>query len=187
VTDNLETKINRGVAWTGASQAVIAIADLVSQLLVVSIWLTKVEFGIAMMAVPLYVVLDSAADLGVTSALIQRDDHTPDRISTVFWFNLMVSSGLFGVLFLIGPLYGRLQGYPVVGWLLIAYGGKLLLQNVYAIPYALLRKELRFADIAKIRTAAYLVESVARVALAAPRDQGPPGHGEARPPERALM
>jgi len=167
VSDNLETKINRGVAWTGASQAVIAIADLVSQLLVVSVWLTNAEFGIAMMAVPLYVVLDSAADLGVTSALIQRDDHTPDRISTVFWFNLMLSSGLFGLLFVVGPLYGRLQGYPVVGWLLIAYGGKLLLQNVYAIPYALLRKELRFADIAKIRTAAYLVESVARVALAA--------------------
>ena len=167
MTDNLETKINRGVAWTGASQAVIAIADLVSQLLVVSVWLTKAEFGIAMMAVPLYVVLDSAADLGVTSALIQRDDHTPDRISTVFWFNLMLSSGLFGLLFLVGPLYGRLQGYPVVGWLLIAYGGKLLLQNVYAIPYALLRKELRFSEIAKIRTAAYLVESAARVALAA--------------------
>ncbi len=167
MSESLERKINRGVAWTGASQAIIAIADLVSQFLVVSIWLTKEQFGIAMMAVPLYVVLDSAADLGVTSALIQRDDHTPDRISTVFWFNLMLSSGLFGVLFVVGPLYARLQGYPVVGWLLIAYGGKLLLQNVYAIPYALLRKELRFADIAKIRTTAYLVESIARIALAA--------------------
>lgn len=167
MSDSLEKTINRGVAWTGASQAVIAIADLVSQQLVVSIWLTKLEFGIAMMAVPLYVVLDSAADFGVTSALIQRDDHTPDRISTVFWFNLMVSSGLFGLLFVVGPLYGRLLGYPVVGWLLIAYGGKLMLQNVYAIPYALLRKELRFADIAKIRTAAYLVESAARIALVA--------------------
>jgi O-antigen/teichoic acid export membrane protein len=167
VTDSFESKINRGVAWTGVSQAVIAIADTVSQLLVVSLWLGKEDFGIAMMAVPLYIVLDSAADLGVTSALIQRDDHTPDRISTVFWFNLMVSSGLFGLLFLVGPLYGRLEGHPVVGWLLVAYGAKLLLQNVYAIPYALLRRELRFAEIAKIRTAAYLVESVARIALAA--------------------
>ncbi len=167
MSDSLEKKINRGVAWTGASQAVIAIADLVSQLLVVSLWLTKEQFGIAMMAVPLYVVLDSAADLGITSALIQHDDHTPERISTVFWFNLMLSVALFGLLFAIGPLYARLQGYDVVGWLLIAYGGKLLLQNVYAIPYALLRKELRFADIAKIRTAAYLVESITRIVLAA--------------------
>jgi len=39
-----------------------------------------------------------AADFGVTSVLIQRDDHTPERVSTVFWFNLMVSTGLFMLL-----------------------------------------------------------------------------------------
>jgi len=163
----LSTRINRGVAWTAASQAIVAVADLLSQLIVVSIWLSETQFGIAMMAVPLYSILDCAADLGVTSALIQRDDHTPERVSTVFWFNMLLSGGLFGVLLVGGPLYGRLQGYDVVGWLLIAYGGKLLIQNLYAIPYALLRKELRFAEVAKIRTIAYLAESVTRVVFAA--------------------
>jgi O-antigen/teichoic acid export membrane protein len=55
----------------------------------------------------------------------------------------------------------------VLGWLLIAYGGKLVFQNVYAIPFALLRKELRFGDIAKARMIAHLAESVARVGFAA--------------------
>ncbi len=165
-SEGLSKRINRGVAWTAASQTIVAVSDLVSQLLVVSLWLTNTQFGIAMMAVPLYSILDCAADLGVTSALIQRDDHTPERVSTVFWFNVLLSGALFVVLLVVGPLYGRLQGYDVVGWLLIAYGGKLLVQNLYAIPYALLRKDLQFAEIAKIRTIAYLAESVTRIVFA---------------------
>lgn len=166
-SQHLARKINVGVAWAAASQAIVAVGDLLSQLIVVAVWLTNRQYGITMMAVPLYSILDCAADLGVTSALIQRDDHTPERVSTVFWFNVLLSGGLFGLLCIGGPLYGNLQGYDVVGWLLVAYGGKLLLQNLYAIPYALLRKELRFDEIAKIRTVAYLTESVTRVVFAA--------------------
>jgi O-antigen/teichoic acid export membrane protein len=162
----LSTKINRGVAWAAAAQAVIAIADLVSQVVVVALFVSSDELGLAAGAMAFYTLLDTAADFGVTSALIQRDDHTPEAVSTVFWFNLLVSTGLAVLLLGLGPLYGRFQGRPIVGWLLVGYGGKLVLQNVYAIPFAMLRRELRYAEIAKARTAAHLCESVARVVFA---------------------
>jgi O-antigen/teichoic acid export membrane protein len=138
-TDGLSTKVARGVAWAAGAQAIIAVADMVSTILVIALWVSDVDLGIAMAAVPFYTALDTAADLGVTASLVQRDDHTPDRISTVFWFNVLISSGLFLLLFLLAPLYGRFAGDAVVGSLLIAYGGKLIFQNVYAIPFALLR------------------------------------------------
>jgi O-antigen/teichoic acid export membrane protein len=165
--DPLQKHINKGVAWTAASQAIVAVSDLLSQVIVVAIWLSNRDYGVAMMAVPLYSILDCASDMGVTSALIQRDDHTPEGVSTIFWFNVLISVALFLLLLVGGPLYGALQGEPVVGWLLIAYGGKLLVQNVYAIPYALLRKNLQFEEVAKIRTVSYLAESVSRVVFAA--------------------
>jgi O-antigen/teichoic acid export membrane protein len=163
----LTTQVNRGVAWAAAAQAVIAVTDLISQLLVLAFWVGAEDFGIASAAIAFYALLDTAADFGVTSALIQRDDHTSERVSTVFWFNVAVSGALFVVLLALGPLYGRLQGNPVLGWLLIAYGGKLVFQNVYAIPFALLRKEMKFADIAKARMVAHVAESVARLVFAA--------------------
>src|SRR5205823_1881581 len=92
---DISTKINRGVAWSGASQAIVAISDMLSQMLVVAMWMSTDELGIAFMAIPLYSVLDAASDFGVTNALIQRDDHTPERVSTVFWFNVMLSGGMF--------------------------------------------------------------------------------------------
>ncbi|HEX5061230.1 MAG TPA: oligosaccharide flippase family protein [Kofleriaceae bacterium] len=162
----LSTKVARGVAWAAGAQAIIAIADIVSVMLVMALWVPVADWGIAALAFPFYTMLDTAADLGVTSSLIQRDDHTPERVSTVFWFNMLISSGLFLVLLVLGPLYGHIVDHPIVGWLLVAYGGKLVFQNVYAIPFALLRKELRFNEIAIARVLAHLAESVARCVFA---------------------
>jgi O-antigen/teichoic acid export membrane protein len=164
---SLDSKVARGVAWAASAQAVIAVADLVSQLLVTALFVSTSDLGLAFAAIPFYTALDYIADAGISSALIQRDDLTPDRVSTVFWFNVLITAGLFVALLGLGPLYGWIQDAPIVGWLLVAYGGKLLLQNVYAIPFALLRKELRFSEVAKARVIAHLSESIARVAFAA--------------------
>jgi teichuronic acid exporter len=162
----LSTKVARGVAWAAGAQAIIAVADIVSVMLVMALWVPVADWGVAALAFPFYTMLDTAADLGVTSSLIQRDDHTPERVSTVFWFNMIISSGLFVVLLVVGPLYGWIVDHSIVGWLLIAYGGKLIFQNVYAIPFALLRKELRFNEIAVARVLAHVAESAARCVFA---------------------
>jgi O-antigen/teichoic acid export membrane protein len=164
---SMASKVARGVAWAAGAQAVIAVADLVSVMLVMAVWVPVADWGIAALAFPFYTMLDTAADLGVTSSLIQRDDHTPEKISTVFWLNMMISGGLFLLLLGVGPLYGMLVAQSTAGWLLVAYGGKLIFQNVYAIPFALLRKELRFNEIAIARVVAHLGESVARIVFAA--------------------
>lgn len=161
----LETRVARGVAWSAAAQALIAVGDIVS-LIVVTIIIGTHDLGISQAAVAFYTMLDTAADLGITASLIQRDDHTPERVSTVFWFNLLVSTGLFLVLLVLGPLYGWVIGLPIVGWLLVAYGSKLIFQNVYAIPFALLKKELRFSEIAIARLIAHVAESVSRIVFA---------------------
>lgn len=155
------------MAWAGASQAIIAVADFLSQVVCVALWLTAEDLGTMMAAMAFYPALDTAADLGVASALIQKDDHAPEKVSTVFWFNVIISIALFGALLIFGPLMGRLQGDAVIGSLISVYGIKLLLQNTYAIPFALLKKNLEFGAIAKMRTTAHLSESIARVVFAA--------------------
>lgn len=162
----LGNKVSRGVAWAGAAQAIIAVADMISVFLVTAYWVPTSYLGIVGAVLPFYTALDYIADLGVSTALIQHDDHTPDRVSTVFWFNLLISGGLFVLLLGIGPLYAYVEHQPILAWLLIAYGAKLLLQNLYAIPFALLRKELRFAEVAKARVVAHLGESASRVLFA---------------------
>ncbi len=162
----LGKRVAQGVAWAGGAQAIIAVADLISFLLVTVYWVSTSDLGVVGAVIPFYTALDYIADLGVSSALIQHDDHTPERVSTVFWFNVLISGGLFLLLLGIGPLYAWIQGNPVFAWLLIGYGAKLLIQNIYAIPFALLRKELRFAEVAKARVVAHVAESGSRILYA---------------------
>jgi teichuronic acid exporter len=163
----IQRSVNRGLAWIGAAQTIISILDLVTIALILRYWVTTEQSGIAHVAVSLFPMLDIAADLGVAAAVVQRDDHDQTKLSTVFWFNVLVSILLFGGLLIAGPALGEVHAAPVIGTMLIVYGGKLLFQNTYVIPMALMRKELRFGELSVIRVIANLGEAVAKVGLAA--------------------
>jgi O-antigen/teichoic acid export membrane protein len=163
---HLKTKISRGVAWIGLASTLVALLDLAAQVIMLHLFISPREYGIAALAVAFFPVLDYATDLGLSSALIQRDDHSPEKISTVFWLNLGMSLALFGGLVLFAPLYARWMGHPVVGWLLIAYGAKLIFQNVYFIPAAQMRRELRFRELSLLRVTANIAEFVGKIGFA---------------------
>src|SRR5690606_29293073 len=54
----------------------------------------------------------------------------------------------------------------LVLWMLVAYGGKLMFQNLYSIPHALLRRELRFKELSVLRILANLGEFSGKVGFA---------------------
>jgi len=158
--------VDRGLAWVGLASVILGVFDVLSTVLVF-IWLSPHDYGVAMLAGTLFAVLDLATDLGLSSALIQRDDHTDERVSTVFWINLLMSLGVAGVVVVGAPLLGRLQDEPLVGSILLVYGFKLIFHNVYFVPQALMKHELRFQELSAIRVAANGAEFVVKVAAAA--------------------
>lgn len=160
-------RVYRSVAWQGVSNTVVAAFDAVGLLLVLRFWISVEEYGIVSLAMTLCPVLDMAANLGLSTAVIQRDDSDEAKVSTLFWLNTGVAILLSAVLFVGGPVLGRFQGHPVVGSLLFAYSAKLLVQNLFNVPAAMMKRQLRFDELAKIRIAANSVELVVKVALAA--------------------
>jgi O-antigen/teichoic acid export membrane protein len=163
----MSTHVNRGLAWLGFASTAVGLLDIVATLVILNLWITDVEYGIATKCVWIFPILDQATELGLTAALIQRDDHTASRISTVFWVNLMLSVAVFIVL-LVGapPLATHFYHHEIVGWMLIAYGCKLLVQNIYIIPSAMLKRELRFKELSVIRLIANLGEFFGKVGFA---------------------
>ena len=160
-------RISRGLAWIGLGSALIGVLDLAAQILILHFFLSPAEYGVAALVTTLFPFLDQATNMGLASAVIQRDDHSPDKISTVFWLNVLLSVAMFGALALVAPVYARWQGHPVIGPMLLAYGGKLLFQNVYSIPVAMMKRELRFKELSLIRIIANVAEFGAKVGLAA--------------------
>jgi O-antigen/teichoic acid export membrane protein len=162
-----KSKINRGLAWIGLTSTLVGMLDLAAQVIILHLFISTEDYGVAALAVTLFPLLDQATDMGLSSAVIQRDDHSPEKIATVFWMNLIMSGVLFGLLAIFAPMYATWQGYPVVGSMLVVYGGKLVFQNIYFIPAAMMKRELRFKELSVIRIISNVIEFIGKVGFAA--------------------
>ncbi len=153
------------MAWISLAASVVAALDFVALMILLRL-VTPAEYGIVWMAATLFPILDYATDLGLSAAVIQRDDHTPEKVSTVFWLNVLMSFLLFGLMFIVGPALARFQGHEVIGPMLIVYGTKLIFQNVYMIPTAMMKRELRFKELSVIRVVSNAGEFVGKIGFA---------------------
>jgi O-antigen/teichoic acid export membrane protein len=164
----ISAHVHRGLAWIGIASSLVGILDLIALLVITKYFISTKEYGVAGLGVWIYPILDQATDMGLSAAVIQRDDHDEAKISTVFWINMMLAVGLFGLLALVAPLAARAADFPpIVGYMMIAYGTKLLWQNVYFIPVAMMKRELRFKELSIIRIIANLAEFAGKIGFAA--------------------
>jgi len=163
----MSTHVNRGLAWIGIASSLVGVLDLLAILVILNTWISTKEYGIATMCIWIFPILDQATDLGLSAAVIQRDDHSESKISTVFWINLGTALLLFAVLVLLAPVVAvHVYGHAIIGWMLIVYGTKLLFQNIYFIPIALMKRELRFKELSVIRIIANLAEFIGKIGFA---------------------
>jgi O-antigen/teichoic acid export membrane protein len=162
----MSTSVNRGLAWLGFASTAVGLLDLVALLIILNNWVSGDDYGIATLALWMFPVLDQIGDLGMSAALIQRDDHTEQRISTVFWVNLLLSVALMALLGGVAPLLSTIFGHAIVGYMVLAYGLKLVMQNGCIIPIAMLKRELRFKEVAIIKVFANLAEFFAKIGFA---------------------
>ena len=163
----MATNVNRGLAWIGIASSLVGILDIAAILIILNNWVSRTEYGIATLVVWMFPLLDQATDLGLSAAVIQRDDHDDSKISTVFWINFMTAVGMFAILSGIAPIVAHVYGHDIIGWMLVAYGTKLLMQNVYFIPLSLMKRELRFKELSIIRIVSNIGEFTAKVGFAA--------------------
>jgi O-antigen/teichoic acid export membrane protein len=166
--DQVKTSVNRGLAWLGVASTALGLLDILALLIILNTWVPTADYGIATKSLWLLPVLDQISDLGLSAALIQRDDHTSRRVSTVFWINTALSLVLAGAIVGIAPIAAQaIYGQSIVGWMLAAYGAKLVLQNGYFVSSAMMKRELRFKEISVIRIIANLTDFAAKIAFAA--------------------
>jgi O-antigen/teichoic acid export membrane protein len=106
------------VRWTTIGSAAKALLQVV-QVAVLARLLAPEDYGLMAMVT---VVLSFAAlfsDFGVNSAFLQRRDVSEDQRSSLFWFNVLLSSGLMVLVILLSPLFAWYFGDQRVGPLMM--------------------------------------------------------------------
>jgi O-antigen/teichoic acid export membrane protein len=164
--EHVQGRASTRTRWVVASSAANALESLVALVLLLQLWMTPAQLGVATLAVSLFPVLDVLADLGL-GAKVARDGGDQRQLSTIFWLRVALSVFVCGLLAALAPALAALHGEPVVDVLLAAYAGRLLLQNLGAIPEALLRREQRLDTLARLRVLGHVAGFAAIVAVAA--------------------
>ena len=96
-------KIAGGLIWSTIERFSVQGMQFLFQIFLARL-LFPADYGIVAMLAVFMAVSQSLIDAGFTNALIRKTDRTDVDISTVFYFNLLISALLYALLFLAAPL-----------------------------------------------------------------------------------
>lgn len=158
--------LRRGMAWVGAASGLSGVVDLVTTLACLWLWVDTKDLGVATIATALFQVLDRLGTLGLGSAAVRRADAPRREQSTIFWLHVASTITLFLALVAASPLIGRAFGRPIIGAMVCAYAAKLITQSLQLIPEAMLRHELAFDTISKLKIGAFMADGLTKLGTA---------------------
>lgn len=142
-----------GVKWTGAS-AVLTAGLQFLQMSVLARLLQPDDFGLMGMVMVTIGFAQAFADLGVSNAVIHRQDVTDAHLSTLYWLNILCSAGVFGLVAGASPWIADFYGEPrltrLIGWTAMIFP----VTAVGHLFQMLLQKTLRFERLARVEVMA---------------------------------
>jgi teichuronic acid exporter len=137
----LNKKVTNGVFYNiGGALAKNAVSFLIS--IVLSRLLTPADFGLVGMATVFIGLAQGLADLGLTSGLIKEEHNTQRELSSVFFFNLGVSTILTIALFSTAGLIAKFYKDDSVELIIKAISFTFILNSLNSVHSAILYKKL---------------------------------------------
>ncbi|NLZ96053.1 MAG: lipopolysaccharide biosynthesis protein, partial [Bacteroidales bacterium] len=155
MAESLRNKTAKGVGWSFVDNiASSGITFLVG--LVLARLLTPAEYGIMAMITIFIAVSNSIIDSGFSNALIRKVHIERIDYNTVFYFNLVASFVLYGLLYILSPTISTFFKEPILLNVTRVIGWMLIINALAIIPRTILVKNVDF----KTQTKASLIASI---------------------------
>ena len=154
-----------GVKWTSISAAVNTFLNFV-QTVVLARLLDPLDFGLMAIVLILLGFAQIFSDMGISNAIIYRQDSTKEQLSSLYWLN--VSAGVVVFLFCVAlsPVIARIYNEPRL-YSLILWASLVFLVTPFGQQYEiLLQKHLEFNRLAGAGASGYLVSAVVSISFA---------------------
>lgn len=162
---NLKKKAVSGVRWTGAATAINLALQAVT-LAVLTRLLGPGDFGLMGMITVVIGFARAFADMGISNAIIYKQDSSSDELSSLYWLNLAMGLFIFVLLFAMEPLVESFYMEPRIRlpYYLAAFIFLLLAPGQQF--QALLQKHLQFKTLSHIQVISNIIGSAASITLA---------------------
>jgi polysaccharide transporter, PST family len=146
-THALKRKSAQGAAISLATQLFKFVAQLVYLIILMRL-LTPADFGLVALASPVLWFVQMFTDFGLSQAVVQRKQITQEQLSSLFWFNVLVSAALCAVTIALAPLVGAFYGEPKATPIVMALGAMLILGGLQTQPTGLLNRHMEYRKLA---------------------------------------
>lgn len=132
-----------GVMWSSVQRFGVTAITFVSNIVLARL-LSPDDYGCIGMLMIFISLSTSIVDGGFGSALIQKKEPTDDDYSTIFYWNIILSLVLYGILFLCAPFIASFYHIPLLSNVLRVQGIILIFNAFSIIQQNQLRKKLLF-------------------------------------------
>ncbi|MCC7251277.1 lipopolysaccharide biosynthesis protein [Hyphomicrobium sp.] len=124
------------------------------------------DFGVVAMVATVTALVTMIQDLGVTQAVVQRDRIEQGHLNALFWLSAGLGAVLALLLALSAPAVAGFFAEPRLEGLMIAFAAPIVASGFQAIPFALLNRRMRFAELAAVDALAAAASFVVGIGLA---------------------
>lgn len=149
ITMSLKSQAVSGIKWTTLSTIVTTIVQFL-QLFILARLLRPEDFGLMAMVTVIIGFAQAYADLGVSAAIVQRNDATPFELSSLYWLNVISGVLLFTLMCAISPLVASFFHEPLVKPLMVLVSLSFIITPFGTQFQMLLQKHLFFDYLARL-------------------------------------
>ncbi len=154
-----------GIKWTTVDRVGMAVFQLL-QVAILTRFLPKEAFGLVAMALVVVNFTNIFVDMGMTSAILFKQDANQKEYSSIYWLNVFVSVLLFGLLLLLTPFISAFYEESELLYVLPILGTNILLVALGRQHRTIMQKEFKFKPIAIVDLIAYFLGLLAAIVLA---------------------
>ena len=145
----LAQKTLSGILWSSIQKFGTMGISFVSNIILARL-LTPEDYGCIGMLMIFILVANTFIDGGFGSALIQKREPTQEDYSTIFYWNLFLSTILYVLLFWAAPWIAEFYNIPLLSSVLRIQGIVLILNSLSIIQQNRLRKQLLFKKLSMV-------------------------------------
>ncbi|MET0408539.1 MAG: lipopolysaccharide biosynthesis protein [Hyphomicrobium sp.] len=157
--------VRKGLIFSSLERYGVLLLGLATTLITARL-LTPADFGVAIIGLAVFGLIDIFREFGGATYIIQVDNPTPDRVQTVFTFNVLLALPLFLGLFFFASAIADFYGTPGLKSYLHVSAWCLLLTSFSSPVYALLCRDLQFGRLTTLSLATTVLNFILTITLA---------------------
>lgn len=162
---SLIKEAKKGVVWTFLQQFSVQGINFLVQILLARILLPS-DFGLVAMLTIFIAIGQALSESGMTTSLIRNNNNTEKDYGTVFIMNIVLSTIIFSLFYLLSPLVAKFYKQEILEGLLKLYSLVFVINSFFAVQLAKFTKELNFKAQFTYQLPSVIIGAVVGITLA---------------------